>query len=118
MSKRRNDKKFMICLTPKPNKNEKEFRNNWSFFITSTQLRITLYGAFWKTKQTQLHIGSLKTAIEEEWNKMTEEFILMACKSLRRRVDMITGKKMAVILSKFTVLFLSYFIIYLKKNQN
>ena len=25
------------------------------------------------------NIGSLKTAIEEEWNKMSEEFILKAC---------------------------------------
>ena len=27
------------------------------------------------------NIGLLKTAIEEEWNKMSEEFILKACKS-------------------------------------
>ena len=26
------------------------------------------------------NIGSLKTAIEEEWNKMSEDFILKACK--------------------------------------
>ena len=37
--------------------------------------------------------GSLKTAIEEEWNKMSEEFILKACKSFRRRVDTIIKKK-------------------------
>ena len=30
------------------------------------------------------NIGSLKTAIEKEWNKMTEEFILNAWKSFRR----------------------------------
>ena len=31
--------------------------------------------------------------IEEEWNKMSEEFIFMACKSFRRRVDTIIEKK-------------------------
>ena len=39
------------------------------------------------------NIGSLKTAIEEEWNKMSEEFILKACKAFRRRVDTIIEKK-------------------------
>ena len=38
------------------------------------------------------NIGSLKTAIEEEWNKMSEEFILKACKSFRRRVNTIIEK--------------------------
>ena len=38
------------------------------------------------------NIGSLKTAIEEEWNKMSKEFILKACKSFQRRVDTITEK--------------------------
>ena len=60
-------------------------------------------------------IGSLKTAIEEEWNKMSEEFNLTACKSFQRRVDTITEKKkkMMAILNKFTVLCLfSYFVIY------
>ena len=32
------------------------------------------------------NIGLLKTAIEEEWNKMSEEFIWKVCKSFRRRV--------------------------------
>ena len=35
------------------------------------------------------NIGSLKTAIEEEWNKMPEEFILKGCKSFRRHTDTI-----------------------------
>ena len=35
-------------------------------------------------------IGSLKIAIEEEWNKMPEESILKTCKSFRRRVDTTT----------------------------
>ena len=41
-------------------------------------------------------IGSLKTAIDEEWNKMSEEFILKACKSFRRCdtiIDTIIEKK-------------------------
>ena len=29
---------------------------------------------------SHLNIGLLKTAFEEEWNKMPEEFILKACK--------------------------------------
>ena len=33
------------------------------------------------------NIGSLKTAIGAEWNKMSEEFILKPFKSFRRRVD-------------------------------
>ena len=39
------------------------------------------------------NIGSLKNAIEEEWNKMSEEFILKTCKSFQRRVDKIIEKK-------------------------
>ena len=35
------------------------------------------------------NFGSLKTAIEEKGNKMSEEFILKACKSFWRRVDTI-----------------------------
>ena len=49
------------------------------------------------TKQTNAtshpNIGSLKTAIEEEWNKISEEFILKACKSFWRRIDTIIEKK-------------------------
>ena len=62
------------------------------------------------------NIGSFKTAIEEEWNKMSEEFILKPLISLHRRVDTIFEKKVAI-LSKFTVLCLltSLFIF---ENQN
>ena len=35
---------------------------------------------------SQSNIGLLKTAIEEEWNKMSEEFILKAYKSFQRHV--------------------------------
>ena len=52
------------------------------------------------------NIGSLKTVIEEEWNKMSEELILKAYKSIQRHVDIII-KKMLVILNKFTILYLS-----------
>ena len=39
------------------------------------------------------NIGSFKTNIEEEWNRMSEEFILKACKSFQRCVDTIIEKK-------------------------
>ena len=46
-----------------------------------------------KTNATfQPNIGSLNTAIEKEWNKMSEEFILKACTSFRRHVDTIIEK--------------------------
>ena len=44
--------------------------------------------------------------MEEEWFKMSEEFILKACKSFLRRVGRMI-EKMATILTKFTVLGLS-----------
>ena len=47
-----------------------------------------------KTNATyRLNIGSLKTAIEKEWNKMSKKCLLKAYKSFQRRVDTITGKK-------------------------
>ncbi len=49
----------------------------WSMMFTIWSLH---YGL--KKKETSHpNIGSLKTTIEEEWNKMSEEFILKACKS-------------------------------------
>ena len=55
--------------------------------------------------------GLLKTAIEEEWNKMSEEFILKTYKSFRRCVNTII-EKTAAIMSKSTVLSLfSYFVV-------
>ena len=38
------------------------------------------------------NIGSLTTAIKEEWNKMSEEFILKACKSFRWHIYTIIEK--------------------------
>ena len=55
------------------------------------------------------NIGSLKTAFEEEWSKISEEFILKASKSFRKRVDTIMEKKKKwrQLLNKFTALCLS-----------
>ena len=47
--------------------------------------------------KTNLHIDSLKTAIEDEWNKTSEEFILKAIKSFRMRVGSIIEKQMVAI---------------------
>ena len=44
------------------------------------------------SNQTKPNIGALKIAIEEEWNRMSEEFILKAYKSFRRRVDTMIEK--------------------------
>ena len=67
--------------------------------MASVKLRpYTVDYAIWgilenKTNATSyLNIGSLKTAIEEERNKISEEFILKTCKSFRRRVDKINEK--------------------------
>ena len=45
------------------------------------------------------------TTIEEEWNKMSEEFIL-------KEGMQIVSKRMAAVLSKFIVLCLSYFVFF------
>ena len=56
------------------------------------------------------NIDSLKAAIEDEGNKMSEKFILKACKLFRKRVNTIT-KKWRPYLGKFTVFCLSsYFV--------
>ena len=47
------------------------------------------------------YISLLKTAIKEEWNKMSEEFILKTCKSFQRHDDTII-EKIPAIFSKFT----------------
>ena len=39
------------------------------------------------------NIGSLKTSIEEEWNKTSDEFILKASKSFRIHIETISEKK-------------------------
>ena len=46
-----------------------------------------------KTNATSYqNICSLESDIEDEWIRMSEEFILKTCKSFRRRVDTITEK--------------------------
>ena len=72
------------------------------------------WGIFEKKTNATSHqnIGLLKTTTEEEWNKITEEFILKSCKSFQKRVDTII-QKMVAILSIFTVLCLfSYFVVF------
>ena len=58
-------------------------------------LDYAMWGILENKTNTTSHpnIGLLKTAIEQEWNKMSEKFILKACKSFQRRVDAIIEKK-------------------------
>ena len=78
-------------------------------------LDYTLWGVLENKTNATSHpnISSPKTAMEEEWNKMSENF-LKTCKLFRRCVDTII-EKMLAILSKFTVLGLSYFVVYFLK---
>ena len=71
---------FSLCLPSSPDLNPLDYAI-WSVLENKTNT------------SSHRNIGSLKTAIEEEWNKMTEEFTLKACKSFRRRVDTILEKK-------------------------
>ena len=52
-------------------------------------LNHAIWGVFENKTNANSHpnIGSLKTAIMEKWKKMSEEFILKACKSFRKRVQ-------------------------------
>ena len=77
-------------------------------------LDYAIWGVFEKKRygDFQANIASLKTAIEKEWNKMSEEFIWRH----ENRFEGILIKyleKMVAILSKFTVLSpSSYFVVY------
>ena len=75
-------------------------------------LDYTTWGILENKINTTSHpnIGSLKTVIENEWNKISEEFILKACKSFQRHIDAII-EKIVAILSKFTVFCCLFFII-------
>ena len=42
--------------------------------------------------KTNTNIGLLKTTIVEKWNKMSEEFILKACKLFQKCIDAIINK--------------------------
>ena len=108
----------MICLTPKSRQKISEIVAVSLWPLSTPDLNPLDY-AIWgvlenKTNATShSNIGSLMTAVGEELNRMSEEFILKSCKSFRRRVHaIIEKKKMVAILSKFTVLCLSYFVVY------
>ena len=114
-------KVFPLLLTIKKHANELKVHEKTVRIAIKQDLRPDLNpldDALWsvlenKTKATSHpNTGSLKTAIEEEWNKTSEEFILKSCKWFRRCVDKII-KKMVDILNKFTVLCLSsYFVVF------
>ena len=84
----------MICLTPKPN--QKNLRNHRSLWLPSSpDLNPLDYAMERFRKPNKCNfptIGLFKTVIEKEWNKISEEFILKACKSFRRRIDTIIEK--------------------------
>ena len=59
------------------------------------------------------NIGLHKIFTEEEWNKISEEFILKACKSFRRLYDTIIEKKNGDHIEQIYCLCLSpYFVVY------
>ena len=62
-------------------------------------LDCTIWGVLENKTNATSHpnIGLLKTAIEEEWNKMSEEFILKAYKSFQKHVDTIIEKNVGQI---------------------
>ena len=102
--------------------NQKKFSETIGASLSSPDLNLSDY-AIWgilenKTNATShSNIGSLKTAIDEEWNKISEEFILKHANNFKG-VLIQWLKKMVAILSKFTVLCLfSYFVVYFL-NQN
>ena len=90
----------MICLTPKPSQKN---------FQTITPQLYAICGDLENKTNATSH-PNIGSAIEEEWNKMLEEFILKACKLFQERVDIIIAKTTAI-LSKFTVLCLSSFVV-------
>ena len=76
----------MICLKPKQSKRKISEIIRVSLWPTSRPDFNPLDYAIWdvfenKTNTTsRANIGSLKTAIEEEWNKLSEEVILKGIK--------------------------------------
>ena len=87
----------MLCLTLKLSQNLFEIIG---FFVDFIKRDLNpLYYGIWDiyenktTATSHPSIGSLKSAIEKEWNKMFEEFILKACKSFPRHADTIIEKK-------------------------
>ena len=84
----------MICLMPKLSQKISGIIGV-SLWPPNPDLNTLDHGAFLENKinaTSHLNIGSLKTAIEGEWNKMFEEFILKACQSFQRNVEKIIEK--------------------------
>ena len=63
------------------------------------------------------NIASLQIAIEEESNKLPDEFILKACKSFPRHVDTIIEKNGGLLI-KFTVLCRFFIFLFISLNKN
>ena len=82
----------------------------------STNLDFAIWGVLENQTNASSHpnIGSLKIAIEEKWNEMSEEFILKASKSFRRCVDTIIEKMVAILRKYANFCLSSYFVVYLK----
>ena len=91
----------MICLTPKPSQSKISHVITISLWVLSSldlsPLNCAILGGVLenKTNTTFLpNIGSPKTTIEEDWNKMSDEYIFKARKSLWRHVGTIIEKKL------------------------
>ena len=102
VSKKRNNIESMICLILKPSQKIPKI-SGVSLWPPSSPDHNPLDCAIWgileyKTNATSHpNIGSLKTAIEEEWNKKSKEFILKVRKSFQRHVGTIFEKKWQLI---------------------
>ena len=105
----------MISLTPKPSQKITKYLK----VIYGPNLN-SLYYAIWgilenKTNATaHPNIGSLKTGIEKERNKMTEDIIMKACKSFQKRVGKIPEKKKLVNLQ---ICLHTYFVVFFIWNN-
>ena len=80
------------------NQAKKNFQNNWSFFMASMKPRpCPLDYAIWSILENKTNvishpdIQSLKIAIEEEWNKMSEGFIWFGLVSLFNGISTFVG---------------------------
>ena len=94
----KNDKESMNCLTLKPSQKISKIIRVSLWPLSSLDINSLDYAIRGilesKTSVTFLpNIGSLKTVIEEEPNKMSEKFMMKAYKSFWRHVDTITEKK-------------------------
>ena len=95
----------MICLTLKPTPRKIFEIIGVSLWPPSSPDLNSLAYAIWSVLKNKTNAIShpniclLKTAIEEEWNEMSEEYILKACKSFPRCIDTIIEKKKVAILN-------------------